>query len=518
MTEQVIYELGLRDKLSAGIEGATGHVNMLEKSLGSVGGLLTGIGVGLATFKLAEFAHEANEEWEKMEFAMSQVQAGIKSTGGAAGLTFEELKKGAEDLSHNLKFTQAEVLGMQSLILTFPSVTKDTFKDAEMAVLNLATRMGSDAKTGALQLGKALQSPEHGLTALRKAGVNVDELKEKFKTVTSLIERQKLIIRELGVEFAGSALAAAEADKSFRLDKTMEENKVVLGEFLDQIKEQMMPALISVANAFKNTIVWVKKNWEEIKRLGIALGEAWVIMKAGALVIPIIQGIGAAFSTAAAGGIASATAGMTAASTAALTLKQSLGLLAVTVAAGAWIGDKLGELYLQGKEVVGGSSAAQDENSKKELEDLKKLTAGKNSKEAIAIVDAEIKKRRELSMTLRQQSIDAKNEYGRNDLYAKANIEVVRENAARDFKKGLGLIPSGRKGSNAVPAGSKTLSDPKTKATGSKSVTINVVIQKLGETIINTTNIKEGAKELHNRVVSALTGAVNDFQIVAQNS
>ena len=505
MTEQVVYEIGLRDKMSGGVQSATGHVNALEKSIGSVNGLLAGIGVGLAAFKLAEFAHSANEEWDKMEFAMSQVQAGLKSTEGAAGLTFEELKKGAEDLSHNLKFTQAEVLSMQSILLTFPSIAKDNFKEAEIAVLNLSTRMGTDAKSAALQLGKALQSPEHGLAALRKAGINVDELKEKFKTVTDLVERQKLIIHEFAVEFGDSAAAAAEADKSFRLDKTMEENRVALGEFLDQIKEEMMPALIAVANAFKNLIVWVKEHWETIKNLTIALGTAWAAYKllSGAkIIMTSITAVTAAATT----GVEVFTIAITAA-------LGPIGILAGAIGALVFIYKELGDQMDRAEK---NTNKALDDSA---MADVKfEVQAIKLNLTKYGVTDAKAFRR---ATEIEIENLQKKLQDGVASNKSKGDLEHINDRLRAawtlndDAKNGLVKQP---KKTDPTPVKDEKTKVEKTKAVGSKSVTINVTIQKLGETIINTTNIKEGAKQLHDHVVAALTGAVNDFQVVAQHS
>lgn len=521
MIEQVIYELGLRDKLSAGIEGARGHVNKLESSLGGVKNMLNSVksslgllGVGFAIFKGVQFVHDGIEAIEKLHQSEAQVMAGLKSTNEVAGLSFEDLEKSAKSLSAGVKYSRSEIFDLQSLLLTFPAISKASFEPAEQAALNMSTRLGTDLKSSAIQLGKALQDPIRGITALRRVGVNFNDAQKEtikhFVETNQLAKAQSLILNELGLEFGGSAKAAFDADPLSQYNKTMSSLKITMGELAMDVLKELLPTLQKFANWLKTAFEWVKRNKDEIKKLVIALGEAWLIMKAGAVVIPIIQGIGAAFGVAATGGIAAATAGMTAASSAALTLKGSLGLLAVAVAAGDWIGTKLGDLYLQGKEVVPGSGAAQDESTKSELEDLKKLTAGKNSKEAIALVDAEIKKRKELSMTLREQSAAAKNDPAIADLYAKANIEVARTNAAIDFRKDLGITKG-----KAVAAGGK-VKEAKTKATGSKSVTINVTIQKMtGIEKLETINLKEGAKQAGDILTKLLTGAVNDFQIVA---
>ena len=176
MAEQVEYELTLKDLMTGKLKEADSVANKLESTMGSLGNRITHVaeafGVSFAIFKGIEFIHSSTEAYEKLEFSQSQVEAGLRSTGEAAGLTFEELKKSAEESAHKMKYTQAEIMGMQSILLTFPSVTKDTFGTASQAIADMSTRLGQSLESSAIQVGKALQDPTRGITALRRVGVN----------------------------------------------------------------------------------------------------------------------------------------------------------------------------------------------------------------------------------------------------------------------------------------------------------------------------------------------------------
>jgi hypothetical protein len=77
------------------------------------------------------------------------------------------------------------------------------------------------------------------------------------------------------------------------------------------------------------------------------------------------------------------------------------------------------------------------------------------------------------------------------------------------------LIPNGVKPKSNFNSELAAL-EPKTKATGSKSVTINVKINDLiGTYNSNVTNLKESSEKVREIIVQVLSGAVNDFQIVA---
>jgi|SRR6185437_4404435 len=92
------------------------------------------------------------------------------------------------------------------------------------------------------------------------------------------------------------------------------------------------------------------------------------------------------------------------------------------------------------------------------------------------------------------------------------------EGFAKDHHE-TSLIPHATRAGKgaAIATGEKTGKEAKTKATGAKVTTINVTIQKLGETHLNVTNIKEGMAKIREAVVATLTSAVDDFQIVASH-
>jgi hypothetical protein len=78
----------------------------------------------------------------------------------------------------------------------------------------MSQALGQDLKSSAIQLGKALQDPIEGVTALRRVGVNfTDEQKNMIEALVKsgkLEEAQTFILKELQTEFGGSARAAGQ--------------------------------------------------------------------------------------------------------------------------------------------------------------------------------------------------------------------------------------------------------------------------------------------------------------------
>jgi len=498
--ENVEYELSLKDGLSPKVKEATEHVNRLSEGMSKLGERVAHVaeafGISFAIFKGIEFIKEAKEEWEKLEFANSQLEAGLESTEHQAGLTFEELQNSALKFSHNLKFTQAQVEDMQSILLTFPSVTKDTFDTASQAVLDMATRLGTDAKGAAIQLGKALQDPVAGLNALHRVGVNTEELKKKFENVTGTLERQKLILKELNEEFGGSAQMAAAADVSFRYDKAMQEVSVTIGEIADKFMAVLAPALEWFADTLKATIQWIKEHKDLLSSLAIGIT---VAATAWGLYTLAVNG------TAIATTIATAA---TAAWNAVLAVSPigwiliGLGAIITTI---VYCSKKFAEFrgFLMGvwetiKEfgrIVGDVFMG-----------LGKIIEGVLTLSPKKVVEGY------------DQTVGAISNAGKRLGSAfKAGYDEGMADWQKDHQEKETLLPKGAPKAKSLGQGA-AVKEPKTKATGSKTVTINVTIKDLINTYnSNVTNVKESMGSLKNIVVKTLTEAVNDFQIVGDH-
>jgi hypothetical protein len=273
--ETQLSSLGLKASLeTAKVESSfAGLHQKVGSAFGNLKGMILG-GLGIsAAFAGFEFIKASKEAFDNLESSVAQVKASLASTKGAAGMGFEDINNSAKELSKNTLFGRSAILDMQSVLLTFPSITKETFPSASAAILDMATKLKSGPTEAAIQLGKALQDPEKGITALHRVGVNTDELKKKFETVTSTLERQKLIIGELNTEFGGSAKAAANTDegKVLMAKKSWGEIKLTIGEIVSKLQVAFIPLLLGMTKALKNTIEFFKEGsvWAEVLKIGL---------------------------------------------------------------------------------------------------------------------------------------------------------------------------------------------------------------------------------------------------------
>lgn len=237
--------IGVVDKASGGLKKIAGGLGTLGKVAGglALGGLgLATAGVGALSAALVGGIADARGAAK----VFAQTQAVIKSTGGAAGFTADQIADMAGSLSAasgKSLFGDDDIQRGQNMLLTFTNI-KETLPDATQTMLDMATAMGTDAESGAVALGKALNDPIAGISALSRVGVTFSE--DQKKVIERLVETgdvagaQKVILAELNKEFGGSAQAAADADGGFAQFQDR------MGELAESIGARVLPMLNSL--------------------------------------------------------------------------------------------------------------------------------------------------------------------------------------------------------------------------------------------------------------------------------
>jgi phage-related protein len=202
----------------------------IESQSSKFGDKLQSVGKGLTaavTLPLIGLGAKAVSEASEARVALGQTEAVIKSTGGAANITSAQIVAMADKLG-NLAGIEGEVVQQSSnLLATFTGVRNeagkgnDVFNQSQKAILDMGIAMnkgsteGLDLQAATIQVGKALNDPIKGMTALSKVGVTFTEgQKEQVKAMVEAgdtMGAQKLILAELNKEFGGSAKAAGES-------------------------------------------------------------------------------------------------------------------------------------------------------------------------------------------------------------------------------------------------------------------------------------------------------------------
>jgi hypothetical protein len=201
------------------LTGVVQTTGMMKQAFTNAFALFTGGGLVQLAQKLFGFFSASREEALASAKSSADLDATLKSTAHSAGLTAEEIRKIGTERAKVTLFDDDETNQASALLLTFTNIKKGVFEEAMPAIQDLATKMGGDGpadmKGAAIQVGKALNDPVKGITALTRVGVSFTE--QQKEQITQLVKAgnaagaQKLILAELNKEFGGSAEAARKA-------------------------------------------------------------------------------------------------------------------------------------------------------------------------------------------------------------------------------------------------------------------------------------------------------------------
>lgn len=210
---------------------------ILKAGLAAAGAGLAAVTAGLATSVKA--AADA-------EGIQAQLAAVLKSTGGAAGVTADMVNDMATELSKVTRFEDDAIVAGQNMLLTFTGIGKDVFPATTQAMVDMSQAMGSDLQSTAILLGKALNNPKEGLTALTRVGVKFTEeqkaMIESMVAAGDVAGAQGVILQELQKEFGGSAEAAG-----MTFAGQVDILKNTLGNLQEEIGAAALPALTGMA-------------------------------------------------------------------------------------------------------------------------------------------------------------------------------------------------------------------------------------------------------------------------------
>lgn len=138
---------------------------------------------------------------------------GIKgmTTDGNAALA--SLKKSADELGKATLFDEEDFTKGFKLLTSFKTIGVNSYEDVAKTAANMAQVLDQDVNSTLLQVAKALEAPDVGLTALQRSGTRFTESqKQQVKAMVAAnqtAEAQAFILKELERQYGGAAEAAA---------------------------------------------------------------------------------------------------------------------------------------------------------------------------------------------------------------------------------------------------------------------------------------------------------------------
>lgn len=226
---------------------------------GGLGTSLSGLGqligvAGAAYFavsKLTEAVRAGVAEWAAQEQALAQVAQAIANSGGRLQKSAEEWADYAQGLQMTVAVADDLVLSAVSILGAF-ELTDAEIERAVPLAADLAARLGTDLSSAAKMLGKALQDPDEGISALQRSLRFLSE--EQREAVKYMVahgreaEAQAVILGELETAVGGSAEAARDT-----FSGAMKTAELALADLQKEIGEQVVPQLRALVEGFASS-------------------------------------------------------------------------------------------------------------------------------------------------------------------------------------------------------------------------------------------------------------------------
>jgi hypothetical protein len=184
-------------------------------------GFVAALGAGYAAVRLLKSSFAEAREAQRIG---AVTEARIKSTGKAANLTAKQVGRLSLAIGKKTAIDDESIQSGANWLLTFKNIRNEQGKGnkifsralgiaTDYAASLAGTNAGVSLKSASIAVGKALNDPVKGLTALAKAGVTFSEGQiERIKNFVAegkLLKAQKIELRELQSEFGGTAKAQA---------------------------------------------------------------------------------------------------------------------------------------------------------------------------------------------------------------------------------------------------------------------------------------------------------------------
>ncbi len=263
------------------------------------------IGAAFAVDTIIDWGSTLISAAEESEQVTAQTTAVLASMGDVAGVTADEVAELAEQISLKTGLDDEMIQSGENVLLTFGNIRNevgegnDVFTRATEVATDMSVALGQDLQSSITQVGKALNDPIAGLSALSRVGVQFTDEQKNMITMMVVagdtMGAQKVILQELERQFGGSAEAQATASDKLR---------TAWGNVQEQLGAVLLPIFEKVATWLAETLpgaidtatTWVKDHETTVKNLAFAFG----VILVGALVAYTVQaGIAAAATLAA---------------------------------------------------------------------------------------------------------------------------------------------------------------------------------------------------------------------------
>lgn len=213
------FDLLARDRASQAFANVGRSADGLGSKLAGVGRIaataIAGAAVG-AVAGLGAAMVQGVRAAVSYETLAKKTAAVLVSTGNAANTTVDGIQNLAGKLESLSGVDEELIINSQNVLATFTKIRNvgqdRIFDQATKSALDMSVALGQDLQGATTMVGKALNDPIAGISAMSRAGVQfTQQQKDQIKALVEsgdVLGAQKVILGELETQFGGTAKAA----------------------------------------------------------------------------------------------------------------------------------------------------------------------------------------------------------------------------------------------------------------------------------------------------------------------
>ena len=260
----IVVKLGMNNKqFMAGSRNAQRRMRGMRRDASGLGKAMKGIGSSLATLGAGAAIGKSIKAAQVQIDAEKKLGAVIAATGGAAGISQQQIADYAVQRQKMTNFGDEGTINAAAILATYKNIQGPQFFGAMDAILDMSSVMDQDLKTSVKQVGKALNDPIKGFARLELSGVSfTEEQRVMIRTLQEsgdLIGAQAIILGELESEFGGASEAMANGFT--QMGNSAGDLAENIGFLLMPVLQDFMDNVNSFADIGGGTSVW--KEWGE---------------------------------------------------------------------------------------------------------------------------------------------------------------------------------------------------------------------------------------------------------------
>lgn len=256
-------------------------------------------GVSVAAIAVGKDLLDAGERASTSNARIDQITESMGLFGERTSDVTARLKELADETARKTGIDQNQIKQAQATLLTFKDLAWSAndvggnFDRATQAAIDLAAAGFGSVETNAVSLGKALNDPIAGLSALARSGVTFSEAEKEV--IATLVESgntykaQQLILEAIEKQVGGTAEATANSSDQMKVAFSQLQEDIglkllpVFTELATFFVDTLIPAL---ENAYNTVVPALKSAWDD---LSAALGP--IIEQIRDFLAPIIENI-----------------------------------------------------------------------------------------------------------------------------------------------------------------------------------------------------------------------------------